>query len=248
MAESNQTMRAYPVWDAPTRWFHWINALCVLLLIFVGLVFLFREELGLRGVEAKIALQKLHVGIGYVFAVNLGIRLCWAFFGNRFARFTAFIPRRRDLSEAAPYFSLWLRGRPPQYLGHNPAGRIAVSLMFLLMILMLCTGLIRAGIDLYYPPLGGYIADYIAAPGVDPASLQAGDPELRKKIDAGRYQPIRKLKMLTGRLHKYGAFALMAMVFLHILFVALAEIRHHEGIVSAMFSGRKRMGRDPPDL
>ena len=71
MTEPKQIIREYDVWDAPTRWFHWVNALCVLLLIFVGLVFLFRQDLGLKGGEAKIALQKLHVGIGYVFAVNL---------------------------------------------------------------------------------------------------------------------------------------------------------------------------------
>ena len=31
---------AYAVWDAPTRWFHWINALAVLGLIILGVILL----------------------------------------------------------------------------------------------------------------------------------------------------------------------------------------------------------------
>ena len=37
----------YTVWDAPTRWFHWINALAVISLTATGLVILNDDALGL---------------------------------------------------------------------------------------------------------------------------------------------------------------------------------------------------------
>ena len=33
------------------------------------------------------------------------------------------------------------------------------------------TGLVLAGTDLFYPPIGAWIADHIAAPNVDPTTL-----------------------------------------------------------------------------
>jgi len=39
-------MHSYAVWDAGVRWFHWINVLCVLGLIAVGLVILNGTALG----------------------------------------------------------------------------------------------------------------------------------------------------------------------------------------------------------
>ena len=55
----------YLAWDAPTRWFHWINALAVLGLIATGLVILTGNQLGLSA-EGKIALKRVHISFGYV--------------------------------------------------------------------------------------------------------------------------------------------------------------------------------------
>ena len=38
----------YVAWDAPTRWFHWINALAVIGLIATGIVVLNDDALGFR--------------------------------------------------------------------------------------------------------------------------------------------------------------------------------------------------------
>ena len=46
---TSQPLVAYRVWDAPTRWFHRINALAVLGLIVVGTVLLFDDSLGMSG-------------------------------------------------------------------------------------------------------------------------------------------------------------------------------------------------------
>jgi hypothetical protein len=41
-----QSLQSYPVWDRPTRWFHWINFVCVVALAAIGTAILFDNELG----------------------------------------------------------------------------------------------------------------------------------------------------------------------------------------------------------
>jgi Ni,Fe-hydrogenase I cytochrome b subunit len=69
-AQSDSGYREYIAWDAPTRWFHWINALAVLGLIATGVAILTGGQLGLSP-EGKVALKSVHVIFGYVMAVNL---------------------------------------------------------------------------------------------------------------------------------------------------------------------------------
>ena len=78
-------LKSYPVWDAGTRWFHWINALCVIALAVVGLVILNAKALDISN-PGKVTLKTVHVWIGYVFALNFLWRIVWAFLGNRYAR------------------------------------------------------------------------------------------------------------------------------------------------------------------
>jgi len=87
------TLKAYAVWDANIRWFHWINLLCVLGLIAVGVVILNAKALSVA-TEGKILLKTVHVWIGYVFAANLLWRLVWAFIGGQYARWRAILPGR----------------------------------------------------------------------------------------------------------------------------------------------------------
>ena len=74
-------LKTYFVWDAGTRWFHWINLLCLLGLIAVGVAILNDKALGVTN-DGKILLKTVHVWIGYVFALNLLWRLVWAFIGH----------------------------------------------------------------------------------------------------------------------------------------------------------------------
>jgi cytochrome b len=84
----NEQLVAYRVWDAPTRSFHWINALSVLGLILVGILILFSDNLGISA-AGRVTLKTIHVWLGYVMTVNLLWRFVWAFLGNRYARWRA---------------------------------------------------------------------------------------------------------------------------------------------------------------
>ena len=63
-------LKAYFVWDANVRWFHWINLLCIIGLVAVGIAILNGKALGVS-TEGKILLKTVHVLIGYIFAINL---------------------------------------------------------------------------------------------------------------------------------------------------------------------------------
>lgn len=237
-------LRQYTAWDATTRWFHWINVLCVFGLIGVGTVIMNAGDLGVTN-DGKIALKTLHVWIGYVFSLNLLWRLVWAFIGGPHARWRAFLPGGRGYGKAlGEYMGAFLAGRPQPYLGHNPAGRLAVTLLLLLLVTQAVTGLVLAGTDIFYPPLGGWIAGWIATPGVDPASLV---PYAKEMYAPEAYQAMRDFRKPFIEVHEINFFVLAGLIVIHIAAVVLTEIREGTGLVSAMFSGRKTIEGEPVD-
>ncbi|MEN8205190.1 MAG: cytochrome b/b6 domain-containing protein [Pseudomonadota bacterium] len=237
-------LREYRVWDLPTRLFHWINFTSVISLIFFGLIMLYKKELGITSVEAKIGLKEVHVIIGYVFVLNLAFRILWGFIGNHFARWRTTLPGKGFLQSVRDYKASLGTDSPQQFLGHNPLGRLAVSVMLVLLIIMAVTGLIRAGTDIYYPPFGAFVADYIAAPGSDPDSLVPYDPT---GADAERLDRLKAFKGPFGDIHIYTAFILMFLIVVHIAAVVFTEVREGGSIISAMFTGRKVLSGKPVD-
>jgi cytochrome b len=119
------------VWDAPTRVFHWALALS-----FVG-AFVTADSERLRDV---------HVVLGYTVLGLIAFRLIWGVFGTRYARFTSFAFGPRAV---AAYLKSLLALRPQHFLGHNPAGSIAVYALLALGLLTGLTGYAR------YNELGG---------------------------------------------------------------------------------------------
>jgi Ni/Fe-hydrogenase 1 B-type cytochrome subunit len=180
---SNQLV-SYRVWDAPTRLFHWINALAVLGLILVGTLILFSGSLGVSP-SGKVAIKTIHVWIGYAMVLNLLWRFVWAFLGNRYARWKAILPGGPGyLAAVEAYVASIVAGHPRHYLGHNPLGRLAVSAILLLLVIEAATGLVLAGTDSFYPPFGGWIAGWVAAPNIDPSTLT---PLTRDLMDQAAY-------------------------------------------------------------
>ena len=237
-------LKTYYVWDAGIRWFHWINLLCMLGLIAVGVVILNDKALGVTS-EGKILLKTVHVWIGYVFALNLLWRLLLAFIGGPQARWRAILPGGRGyMSDARAYIADFVAGRPRQYLGHNPLGRLAVSLLLLLLMTQAVTGLVLAGTDLFYPPIGAWIAERIAAPGVDPAALV---PYAKEMYDQSAYEAMRAFREPFITLHYYNFFVLLTFAVIHILAVVVTELREGGTLISAMFTGKKVLSEPPAD-
>lgn len=237
-------LKSYAVWDSCTRWFHWINALCVLTLMAVGLVILNGGALGLSN-DGKILLKEVHVWIGYIFVLNLLWRFIWAFFGNRYARWHAILPGGKGFIQAVRnYVIAFVSGQPERYLGHNPLGRISVFVLFTLLAIQAITGLVLAGTDLFYPPFGHWFAQWIAAPSIEPGTLVPYAPHT---YDPQAYESMRAFRKPFITVHEYCFFILVFAVVLHIAAVILTEIKEGGSIISAMFTGEKIFEHPPID-
>lgn len=240
----NLNFQEYAAWDVPTRWFHWINALAVIGLIVTGLAVLNDDALGLSA-NGKILLKSIHVSFGYVVAVNLLWRFVWAFFGNRYTRWRGILPGGPGyLTSLRAYIASFLSGEPQQYVGHNPLARIGVSLLLLFLVVQLATGLVIAGTDLFWPPFGHWFAQWVAAPGVDPAAVQPNASGLINKVS---YQAMRSFRRPFVTLHEIVFYALMVVIILHLVAVVITELHEGGSIISAMFTGRKILTHRPPD-
>jgi len=237
-------LKKYKVWDAPTRIFHWVNFTTVMLLFLVGFLMLYKKDIGITSLDAKVAIKEIHVWIGYVFVTNLMLRLIWGVVGNRFARWSSLLPGKNFFAILSSYIASMKRGEPQQFLGHNPLGKLAVMAMFILLITQSVTGLVRAGTDLYYPPFGSIFAVQLALDGVDPASIKPYD---KTGTDPVQYKELRAFKHIYGEIHVYAAYTLLVLILLHIFAVVRAEISEGGGLVSAMFSGKKVLSQQPED-
>ena len=108
------------VWDVPTRVFHW------LLVLSFGGAYLTAESERYRDI---------HVVLGYTLLGLIAFRLLWGFFGTRYAQFRSFLFKP---GEVMAYVLSLLKGKPVHYVGHNPAGSVAI---WLLLGLGVSTGL-----------------------------------------------------------------------------------------------------------
>ena len=234
----------YKVWDLPTRLFHWINFTTVITLIFVGLVMLFKKDLGITSTDAKIGLKVVHVTVGYIFLANLAIRIIWGFVGNHYARWRTVIPSGGHMNRVRAYKDSLRQGNPLQYAGHNPLGQLAIVVIFVCLLIMAVTGLIRAGTDIYYPPFGSIAAEYVAQPGVDPDSLIPYD---KSAVDAEKYDALKAFKKPFGTIHIYTSYFLMFLIIVHIAAVVRVEVKEGGGIISAMFTGKKLLNNEASD-
>ncbi len=110
------------VWDVPTRVFHWL-----LVLSFAGAYLTAESE----------RYRDIHVVLGYTLLGLIGFRLLWGFFGTRYAQFRSFLFKP---GEIVAYLQSLFRGKPAHYVGHNPAGSMAIWLLLGLGILAGATG------------------------------------------------------------------------------------------------------------
>jgi len=237
--------RPYKAWDLPTRLFHWINFLSVMTLSFLGLVMLNKGAMGISGTEASVGLKTVHVLVGYVFAINLLVRFAWAFLGNRQARWSSILPGRNFGQRLKAYKASVKAGQPQSFVGHTPDGRLSIMFMLLLLTVMLVTGIVRAGTDIYYPPLGGVFASQVAAEGISPADIKPYD---KTGTDPARLEKLQTFKGPFGDIHVYTAYILWFMILLHVAAVIRLDSGGQGTLISAMFSGRKHLPREPEDL
>ena len=110
------------VWDAPTRAFHWLQALSF------GVAYYTAESERYRDI---------HIAFGYIMLGLIVFRLLWGFIGTRYARFSSFLFKPREI---ATYLLSLAKGKSEYYLGHNPVGSMSVWILLMLGLFLCVTG------------------------------------------------------------------------------------------------------------
>lgn len=99
------------VWDIPTRIFHWFFAAFFVIALMTS--------------ESEIR-RDVHLYAGFSMMGLLAFRIVWGFVGNHYARFSGFAP---SVLKSFIYIKSILNGNSKRYIGHNPAGSIAIFLL-----------------------------------------------------------------------------------------------------------------------
>ena len=137
------------VYEAPLRAWHWVNALCILVLCVTGYL-IGSPPYSVPG-EASLHyefgyIRMIHFGAGQILALALLYRLIWVFWGNHHAR-QIFIPPLwsgrwwREVGHEMRWYC-FLEKTPKKYIGHNPLAQLAMFLIFVLpLFVSVFTGL-----------------------------------------------------------------------------------------------------------
>ncbi|PLU80510.1 hypothetical protein BMJ19_07690, partial [Sinorhizobium medicae] len=161
-------------------------------------------------------LQSLHEVAGYAAAGLIGLRLVLGVAGTRYARFSQFI---RSPKHTLLYAGDMLRHKEPRYLGHNPLGAAMV-----VAVLMMVGGIALTG---WMQTTDAYWAVLMMVGGIALTGWM-------QTTDA--YWGIEWVE----ETHETLAQLLLVAIALHVVGVVHASLRHHENLVLAMITGRKR--------
>ncbi len=121
---SVEKVYSIPVWDIPTRIFHWL---------LVGLViFSF-----ITGKIGGLTMQ-YHEWSGFAVLCLVAFRLVWGFIGGQQSRFSAFV---KGPVTVFRYLSSLLKTDSGPHIGHNPLGGWSIIAMLISLLLQAGTGL-----------------------------------------------------------------------------------------------------------
>ena len=142
------TYRRIKVWEMPVRFYHWLNALCIVVLSVTGYIIgtPFAISYGWEAYQQYWfgTVRFLHFAAAYVFFFNFLVRIYWGFVGNKYARWTNFIPHRkaqfREMGDVLTTDVLQTRLHGKISLGHNALAGFVYFLSFLVFLFQAATG------------------------------------------------------------------------------------------------------------
>lgn len=118
------------VWELPVRIFHWINAACILVLMITGIYIAYPFLSPTVHTHATLSslmgwVRYIHFFAGFIFTLNLLVRLYWVFVGNAYAKSN---PLKKEFwlgtFETLKDY-LFLKNKKKHYIGHNPLAQLS---------------------------------------------------------------------------------------------------------------------------
>ena len=127
MKSRKKRLREVYVWELPVRIYHWVNALCIVILCVTGFIIADPPAI-MSASEAYFSywfgvVRFIHFVTAFVFFFNFVFRLYWGFVGNRYARWNNFIPLKKsqwkEVLEVIKVDILMIKNKPVDSIGHN---------------------------------------------------------------------------------------------------------------------------------
>jgi Ni/Fe-hydrogenase 1 B-type cytochrome subunit len=144
----NASIRRVYVWELPVRVYHWVNAVCVAVLVVTGLL-IGSPMLPRVSQEASFSyafgiVRFVHFVTAFVFFFNFVFRIYWGFVGNQYADWRNFIPHRkqqlREVVDVLKVDILQATSTPLESIGHNSLAGFSYFVMFLAFLFQCVTG------------------------------------------------------------------------------------------------------------
>ena len=211
----DERVRIY-VWQIPVRVTHWVTVSSIMVLTvtggYIGNPFLVPPDASIMA-----TMRSLHMLAAFVLVSSGILRTYWLFAGNRFARWTAFVPtsraQARELARQTAWY-LFLRPRAPRVLGHNALAAGTYLIVFSLLLLQAMTGFALAGMTGREPwaTLFGWMPELLGAQGV-------------------------------RMIHHFLMWAILAFMVHHVYSALLVDHWERNGLMSSIFSGFKFVTR-----
>lgn len=140
------------LWGWPLRVVHWASAAAIVVLVVTGL-YIGRPYFIISGEASNHFvmgwMRFVHFVCAGVLVAAAILRFYWFLMGNRYERFGALFPvsRKRlyDLWRTLRSYALIRPDEAPKYLGHNPLQQVAVTGVYVALLVIICTGFAMYG-------------------------------------------------------------------------------------------------------
>ena len=211
------------VWELPVRIFHWINVLCITVLAITGFIIADPPAI-LSGAEASESywfgtVRFIHFGTAYIFFFNMLLRIYWAFVGNRFAHWKAYLPfsqkMRKNILHVLRVDILLQHDKTEDVrnisVGHNAVAAISYVGLFVVALVQVITGF-----GLYAGMSGWWLADLF-----------------------GWVVPLFGGDFMVRTIHHIATWAFILFTLIHVYLVFYHDWLEGRGEVSSMFGGYK---------
>jgi Ni/Fe-hydrogenase 1 B-type cytochrome subunit len=207
----HERVRLY-IWQIPVRFTHWLTAGCIVILSVTGL-YIADPFLVPPGGSVMSTIRLIHILTALTFLVSGMIRTYWLLAGNRFARWTAFIPTTKfqatELFRQAGFYG-FVRKEIPKVLGHNQLAATAYLVLFALLLVEVVTGFALDGLM-----------------GTEPGKTLFG--WLRELLGP----------QMLRLVHHLAMYAILAIAVFHIYSCILVDHIENNGLVSSIIAGFK---------
>jgi Ni/Fe-hydrogenase 1 B-type cytochrome subunit len=208
---AEERFRLY-VWEVPVRLTHWVTAGCIVVLSLTG-GYIADPFLIPPGGSVMTTVRLVHMVTAFALIGSVALRLLWMFLGNRFARWSAFIPTTRfqatEVFRQAAFYA-FLRKEIPKILGHNQLAAAAYLLLFFLLFVETVTGFALDSLQGTQPwvTLFGWLPDLVG-------------PQVVRVV------------------HHLSMWLILAIALFHVYSSVLVDHLERNGLLSSIFSGYK---------